>query len=112
MTRQTPRKRPAIAGVSLHRRQVRGVVVRLQECRNGGLEGRPATSIRLPRARHAAPTVERPATTRGLGGTMASTITRGDPPDLKNVRANVYHHYVRVDNPTSLIFLSGQLSRD
>jgi 2-iminobutanoate/2-iminopropanoate deaminase len=43
---------------------------------------------------------------------MATTITRGDPPDLTNVRANVYHHYVRVDNPTSLIFLSGQLSRD
>jgi 2-iminobutanoate/2-iminopropanoate deaminase len=43
---------------------------------------------------------------------MASKITRGDPPDLKNVRANVYHHFVRVDNPSSLIFLSGQLSRD
>lgn len=41
-----------------------------------------------------------------------SEITRGDPPGLKNVRANVYHHYVRVDNPRSLIFLSGQLSRD
>lgn len=39
-------------------------------------------------------------------------ITRGDPPNLKNVRANVYHHYIRVDNPGSLIFLSGQLSRD
>jgi enamine deaminase RidA (YjgF/YER057c/UK114 family) len=39
-------------------------------------------------------------------------ITRGDPPNLKNVRRNVYHHYIRVDNPTSLIFLSGQLSRD
>jgi 2-iminobutanoate/2-iminopropanoate deaminase len=39
-------------------------------------------------------------------------ITRGDPANLKNVRANVYHHYIRVDNPGSLIFLSGQLSRD
>ena len=41
-----------------------------------------------------------------------SQITRGDPPDLKNVRKNVYHHYIRVDNPKSLIFLSGQLARD
>ncbi|MGH7659476.1 MAG: RidA family protein [Vulcanimicrobiaceae bacterium] len=39
-------------------------------------------------------------------------ITRGDPPNLKNVRGTIYHHYIRVDNPTSLIFLSGQLSRD
>jgi 2-iminobutanoate/2-iminopropanoate deaminase len=41
-----------------------------------------------------------------------TTIRRGDPANLKNVRANVYHHYIRVDNPGSLIFLSGQLSRD
>lgn len=41
-----------------------------------------------------------------------SKITRGDPPGLKNVRSNVYHHYIRVDNPSTLIFLSGQLSRD
>lgn len=41
-----------------------------------------------------------------------STITRGDPSGLKNVRSNVYHHYIRVDNPKSLIFLSGQLARD
>ena len=41
-----------------------------------------------------------------------TTITRGDPPNLKNVRGNVYHHYIRVDHPKSLIFLSGQLSRD
>ena len=41
-----------------------------------------------------------------------SKITRGDPSGLKNVRSNVYHHYIRVDNPQSLIFLSGQLSRD
>lgn len=41
-----------------------------------------------------------------------STITRGDPSGLKNVRRNVYHHYIRVDNPKSFIFLSGQLARD
>lgn len=39
-------------------------------------------------------------------------ITRGDPPNLKNVRRNVYHHYIRVDNPKSLIFLAGQVARD
>jgi 2-iminobutanoate/2-iminopropanoate deaminase len=41
-----------------------------------------------------------------------STITRGDPPNFANVRKTVYHHYIRVDKPSSLIFLSGQLSRD
>ena len=41
-----------------------------------------------------------------------SRITRGDPAGLKNVRSSVYHHYIRVDDPKSLIFLSGQLSRD
>ena len=41
-----------------------------------------------------------------------STITRGDPPNLANVRKTVYHHFIRVDNPKSLIFLSGQLARD
>jgi len=41
-----------------------------------------------------------------------TTIKRGDPPGLANVRRNVYHHYIRVDSPGSLIFLSGQLSRD
>lgn len=41
-----------------------------------------------------------------------TTITRGDPPGLANVRKNIYHHFIRVDNPGSLIFLSGQLSRD
>ncbi|WP_397475859.1 RidA family protein [Pusillimonas sp.] len=41
-----------------------------------------------------------------------SAITRGDPPSLANVRRTIYHHYVRVDQPSSLIFLSGQLSRD
>jgi 2-iminobutanoate/2-iminopropanoate deaminase len=40
------------------------------------------------------------------------SVTRGDPPNLKNVRKGLYHHYVRVDNPKSLIFLSGQLARD
>jgi 2-iminobutanoate/2-iminopropanoate deaminase len=43
---------------------------------------------------------------------MTSQITRGNPPNLKNVRSNIYNHYVRIDNPRSLIFLSGQLSRD
>ncbi|MGA8262322.1 MAG: RidA family protein [Arenicellales bacterium] len=41
-----------------------------------------------------------------------SKISRGDPANLKNVRSNIYHHYVRVDQPQSLIFLSGQLSRN
>ena len=41
-----------------------------------------------------------------------SKIIRGDPPGLTNVRKSIYHHYIRVDNPKSLIFLSGQLSRD
>ncbi len=39
-------------------------------------------------------------------------ITRGDPPNLHNVRSNIYHHFVRVDNPSTLIFVSGQLSRN
>lgn len=39
-------------------------------------------------------------------------IKRGNPPGLKNVRASVYNHYVRVDQPKSLIFVSGQVSRD
>ncbi|MER1967330.1 RidA family protein [Castellaniella sp. GW247-6E4] len=39
------------------------------------------------------------------------SITRGNPPGFKNVRASVYNHYVRVDNPKSLIFVSGQLAR-
>jgi len=43
---------------------------------------------------------------------MTSQITRGNPANLKNVRSNIYNHYVRIDNPRSLIFLSGQLSRD
>lgn len=43
---------------------------------------------------------------------MTSKITRGNPANLKNIRSNIYNHYVRIDNPRSLIFLSGQLSRD
>jgi len=39
-------------------------------------------------------------------------ITRGNPKNLKNVRTTIYNHYIRVDNPSTLIFLSGQLSRD
>jgi 2-iminobutanoate/2-iminopropanoate deaminase len=39
-------------------------------------------------------------------------IQRGNPPGMKNVRATVYNHYVRVDQPKSMIFVSGQVSRD
>ena len=39
-------------------------------------------------------------------------ITRGNPPGMKNVRATVYNHFVRVDQPKGLIFVSGQVSRD
>jgi len=39
-------------------------------------------------------------------------ITRGNPNGLKNVRATVYNHFVRVDQPKSMIFVSGQVSRD
>ena len=38
-------------------------------------------------------------------------ITRGNPPGMKNVRATVYNHFVRVDQPKSMIFISGQLAR-
>ena len=31
---------------------------------------------------------------------------------MKNVRATVYNHFVRVDPPASLVFVSGQLARD
>ena len=37
---------------------------------------------------------------------------RGNPPGLKNVRATVYSHYVRVDQPKAMVFVSGQVSRD
>jgi len=43
---------------------------------------------------------------------MPSQITRANPASLKNMRTNIYNHYIRVDNPRSLIFLSGQLSRN
>lgn len=39
-------------------------------------------------------------------------VIRGNPPGFKNVRATVYNHFVRIDMPKSLIFVSGQLSRD
>jgi len=39
-------------------------------------------------------------------------IKRGNPPGLKNVRATVYNHFVRVDQPQSMIFVSGQVARD
>lgn len=39
-------------------------------------------------------------------------MKRGNPSNLANVRTTIYNHYIRVDNPKSLIFLSGQLSRD
>lgn len=39
-------------------------------------------------------------------------IQRGNPPNMKNVRGTVYNHFVRVDQPKSMIFVSGQLSRD
>jgi len=43
---------------------------------------------------------------------MTSQITRANPANLKNMRSNIYNHYIRVANPKSLIFLSGQLSRN
>ena len=39
-------------------------------------------------------------------------IKRGNPPGMKNVRATVYNHFVRVDQPKSMVFVSGQVSRD
>lgn len=39
-------------------------------------------------------------------------IKRGNPQGMKNVRATVYNHYVRVDQPRSMIFVSGQVARD
>ena len=41
-----------------------------------------------------------------------TSIIRGDPPGLKNVRKAIYHHYIRIDNTGSLTFLSGRLARD
>lgn len=39
-------------------------------------------------------------------------IKRGNPPGMKHARATVYNHFVRVDSPKSMIFVSGQLARD
>src|SRR5258706_9825370 len=39
-------------------------------------------------------------------------IKRGNPSGMKNVRATVYNHYVRVDQPKGMIFVSGQVARD
>ncbi len=36
-------------------------------------------------------------------------IKRGNPPGMKNVRATVYNHFVRVDHPKSLVFIYGQV---
>lgn len=40
------------------------------------------------------------------------SIRRGNPPGMKNVQATIYNHYVRVDEPKSMIFVSGQVARD
>jgi hypothetical protein len=34
-------------------------------------------------------------------------IKRGNPPGLKNMRATVYNHYVRVDAPQTAVKVSG-----
>lgn len=39
-------------------------------------------------------------------------ITRGNPPGIRHMRSTVYNHFVRVDQPKSMIFVSGQLARD
>jgi 2-iminobutanoate/2-iminopropanoate deaminase len=39
-------------------------------------------------------------------------ITRGNPPGIRHMRSTVYNHFVRVDAPKSMIFVSGQLARD
>ena len=39
-------------------------------------------------------------------------IKRGNPPGMKHARATIYNHYVRVDQPKSMIFVSGQVARD
>ena len=36
-------------------------------------------------------------------------IKRGNPPGMKHVRASIYNHYVRVEQPKSLIFVSGRM---
>lgn len=39
-------------------------------------------------------------------------ITRGNPSTLKNMRPKAFSHFVRVDQPKSLVYVSGQLSRN
>lgn len=39
-------------------------------------------------------------------------IKRGNPPNMKHVGSKIYNHFVRVDHPKSMIFVSGQLARD
>jgi 2-iminobutanoate/2-iminopropanoate deaminase len=39
-------------------------------------------------------------------------ITRGNPDGMRHVRTTVYNHYVRVDQPKSFIYVSGQLARN
>lgn len=41
-----------------------------------------------------------------------ATITRGNPGNFANVRAKIYNHFVKVENPKAFIFASGQLSRN
>jgi 2-iminobutanoate/2-iminopropanoate deaminase len=43
---------------------------------------------------------------------LMTKIVRGNPTNLANMRPNLYNHFVRVDNPKSLVFLAGQVSRD
>ena len=39
-------------------------------------------------------------------------VIRGNPSHVHRRRPTVYNHYVRVDRPQSLIFVSGQVARD
>src|SRR3546814_14764077 len=41
-----------------------------------------------------------------------TTITRVNPGNFANVRAKIYNHFVKVEDPKAFIFASGQLSRD
>src|SRR6185369_13787602 len=83
---------------------------RQAECRSIVPQSRRRGRVRFRETRDGAAHPNR--RTGAEEGNPMSKITRGDPPGLKNVRKSVYHHYIRVDNPTSLIFLSGQLARD
>ena len=85
---------------------------RRRQARRGGLSlktGR-CRRVRFGGSGHGA--TQSNCRTGGSGGQGMSKITRGDPSNLKNVRRNIYHHFIRVDNPKSLIFLSRQLARD